>query len=341
MSVVQLGTVRAGEPERVQVVNSTRDCSQCFSYDKDDNRFYDPENDDCMDPISLNKLADSIDAVSIEDDVKNADGKRARQPDVATPPFWRSPYDERCYEPSTLQTLFGGNDFAKDPTSRRIFRKPLRPFQLDRIITNDNIRGLVRRYVRERCSTKEENDAELLRRHEEHHISKWDVSRVTDMYRLFFHATFFNQPIEKWNVEKVIDMSEMFFGATNFNQPIGEWREKVRKVRDMSNMFNGASSFNQPIGEWNVEKVENMRGMFNGASSFNRPIEDWNIKRVTDMSYMFRGASSFNQPIEKWKIGHSVDTDFMFANAVSFNQPKSRIKILFGMKYEKQRDAFS
>ena len=37
-------------------------------------------------------------------------------------------------------------------------------------------------------------------------ISKWDVSKVTNMNQMFDHATNFNQDISKWNVSKVTDI---------------------------------------------------------------------------------------------------------------------------------------
>jgi surface protein len=40
-------------------------------------------------------------------------------------------------------------------------------------------------------------------------ISKWDVSNVTVMYKMFCMANF-NGNISKWNVSNVINMSYMF-----------------------------------------------------------------------------------------------------------------------------------
>jgi surface protein len=64
------------------------------------------------------------------------------------------------------------------------------------------------------------------------HISKWDVSKVTDMYELFYGASAFNQDISDWDVSKVTDMYELFYGASAFDQDIGAW--DVSSVTDMS-----------------------------------------------------------------------------------------------------------
>ena len=49
-------------------------------------------------------------------------------------------------------------------------------------------------------------------------ISKWDVSKVTDMSNMFNPAGVFNQNIGSWDVSNVTDMSEIFRGAETFNQ---------------------------------------------------------------------------------------------------------------------------
>ena len=48
------------------------------------------------------------------------------------------------------------------------------------------------------------------------HISTWDVSRVTNMSKLFKDKEDFNEDISYWNVSNVTDMSDMFFNAYLF-----------------------------------------------------------------------------------------------------------------------------
>ena len=79
-------------------------------------------------------------------------------------------------------------------------------------------------------------------------INDWDVSNVTDMYRLFNFATSFNQPLDKWNTSNVISMQEMFARASVFNQDI------------------------------NTQQVTNSDGVTYTA---------WDVSKVTDMFYMF------------------------------------------------------
>ena len=41
-------------------------------------------------------------------------------------------------------------------------------------------------------------------------ISKWDVSRVTNMDSMFWSAALFNEAISKWDVSRVTNMDHMF-----------------------------------------------------------------------------------------------------------------------------------
>ena len=55
------------------------------------------------------------------------------------------------------------------------------------------------------------------------HISRWDVSSVTGMNRLFQFKRSFNADISRWNTSSVTNMNRMFYGATAFNADISRW----------------------------------------------------------------------------------------------------------------------
>ncbi len=154
-------------------------------------------------------------------------------------------------------------------------------------------------------------------------IEVWDVSNVTNMAGMFAEAYYFDQPLDGWDVSNVTDMSEMFYLLFYFNQPLDNW--DVSNVTNMSRMFAESYEFNQPIGDWDVSNVTNMSGMFadkegSQMSAFNQPIGDWDVSNVTDMSEMFLGAYSFNQPIGDWDVSNVTDMSWMFSEAEYFNQ---------------------
>ena len=145
-----------------------------------------------------------------------------------------------------------------------------------------------------------------------------DLSKVTDMTRMFTNASSFNEDIGGWDVSKVTNMWGMFFGATAFNQDIGDW--DVSSVKNMSYMFSSVIAFNQDIGDWNVSSVTNMSYMFRGARAFNQDIGDWNVSSVTSMRNMFANARVFNQDIGRWNVSKVQDMRYMFDGAIAFNQ---------------------
>jgi len=179
------------------------------------------------------------------------------------------------------------------------------------IITNTNIRDLVRRYITSRNTLP--NDLRNVP------IGNWDVSRVTDMSRLFESYDEFNEPLNNWDVSNVTNMEGMFRNCRNFNQPLDNW--DVSNVTTMSSMFSGCVNFNQPLNNWNVSNVRLMSSMFLQCQRFNQPLNNWDVSNVTNMSHMFGYCAQFNQPLENWNVSNVRLMPYMFANCTNFNQP--------------------
>ena len=139
-------------------------------------------------------------------------------------------------------------------------------------------------------------------------ISKWDVSNVKDMSRMFVFSEF-NGDISNWDVSNVKYMTAMFFNS-EFNQNISNW--DVSNVENMKSMFSD-SKFNQDISNWNVSNVKDMSYMFEN-SPFNRDISKWNVSNVKDMNRMF-ADSKFNQDISNWDVSNVTNMTYMFDNS--------------------------
>ena len=149
-------------------------------------------------------------------------------------------------------------------------------------------------------------------------IGSWDTSSVTSMYRMFSYATAFNKDIGDWNTSSVTSMSYMFSSADAFNQDIGSW--DTSSVTNMSDMFRGTNAFNKDIGGWDTSSVTDMSWMFSGADAFNQDIGGWDTSSVIDMSYMFYSADAFNQDIGSWDNSSVTSMSYMFYSADAFNQ---------------------
>ena len=151
-------------------------------------------------------------------------------------------------------------------------------------------------------------------------ISRWNVSKVTNMRSLFKDRINFNENISRWNVSNVTDMGDMFNNATYFDQPIGNW--DVSNVKDMEGMFNNATFFDQPIGNWDVSGVTNMKSMFKNASSFNQSIGNWDVSNMIHNINMFEGANAL--PLSNQiSLFNSVPTEPRNENIINnvFNTP--------------------
>ena len=101
-------------------------------------------------------------------------------------------------------------------------------------------------------------------------ISKWDVSRVTNMLGMFAYAKRFNGDISKWSVSRVTTFEDMFHTAERFNVDISKW--DVSGATTMKNMFYNAVSFSQTLGgSWSTSKADKT-GMLVGSKNMSECI---------------------------------------------------------------------
>ncbi len=113
-------------------------------------------------------------------------------------------------------------------------------------------------------------------------ISKWDVSKVTNMISMFRNAATFNGDISNWDVSNVTTMNSMFRGIpanadygtpqkpNKFNRDISNW--DVSNVLDMAQMFQ-ESIFAQNLEAWGSHIGKNVfkSGMFTNSKVTKLP----------------------------------------------------------------------
>jgi surface protein len=174
-----------------------------------------------------------------------------------------------------------------------------------------------------------------------HRIGEWDVSRVTDMSKLFYHSTIdddlsgwdtsnvtnmdgmftraeaFNGDVSGWDTSSVTNMRYMFFGAVRFNGDVSGW--DTSSVTDTSRMFAGNRAFDGDVSGWDTSNVTNMWGMFGDTNTFNGDVSGWDTSNVTDMECLFSNATAFNGDVSSWDTSNVTDMRQMFSGATVFN----------------------
>jgi surface protein len=136
-------------------------------------------------------------------------------------------------------------------------------------------------------------------------MSKWDVSKITNMSDMFQGCKIFNSDLSNWNVSNVNNMSCMFGGCIDFKSDLSSWN--VCNVNNMSCMFCGCINFKSDLSSWNVCNVINMSCMFFECKLFNSDLSLWDVRNVVNMSCMFWNCISFNSNLNNWKIQNIAD----------------------------------
>ena len=130
---------------------------------------------------------------------------------------------------------------------------------------------------------------------------------ITDMSFLFKDLKYFNGDISKWDVSNVFNMTKMFYNS-DFNGDISNW--DVSNVTSMGYMFSG-SKFNGDISKWDVSNAISISHIFYNSKKFNGDISKWDVSNAMYMSNMF-AYSNFNRDISNWKIKPLAITAYMF-----------------------------
>ena len=104
-------------------------------------------------------------------------------------------------------------------------------------------------------------------------LSAWNTSKVNDMSEMFAYCQAFEGlGLTKWDVSNVTNMDRMFISATNFNADLSVW--DIQNVKTMEKMFEYAKSFNYALDRWfRINFEVNTFSMFTGATMYpgNRP----------------------------------------------------------------------
>ena len=107
------------------------------------------------------------------------------------------------------------------------------------------------------------------------HPSNWNISKITNISRLFENYKDVPWSLNNWDVSNVTNMNRLFANCKNFNQPLDKW--DVSNVTNMNELFAGCTNFNQPLNNWDVSNVTNMDSLFYNCTNFNQPLNNWHF----------------------------------------------------------------
>lgn len=170
------------------------------------------------------------------------------------------------------------------------------------------------------CYTIADRDMIRTDAYNEHNITAYCTSRITDMTGLLSQLPTFNQDISSWDVSSVTEMQSMFSGSFSFNQDLSNW--DVSSVTNMEYMFKDNENFNQDISGWDVSSVTDMEAMFQNSGRFNQDISVWDVSNVTEMYRMFKLATNFNQNLSSWNVISVFDCAEFSDHATNWTLPK-------------------
>ncbi len=177
-------------------------------------------------------------------------------------------------------------------------------------------------------------------------LSGWNVSKVTDMSRMFSQCSALTTlDVSGWDTSNVIHMSRMFQGCDALTT-LNLSGLNTSNVTGMENMFEGCSALTElnlsgldtsqvadmsfmfdscenlaelDLSDWDVSKVINMRSMFGSCVSLaSLNISGWNTASVTNMTDMFEECHSLTElDVRYLNTSNVTDMPDMFERCTS------------------------
>ena len=125
-------------------------------------------------------------------------------------------------------------------------------------------------------------------------ISSWNVSNVTNMAYMFYHA-------DALSDENKCAIHFSFLSNTNWTYDWFEFcdfaaitQDNIQEAVDLWVSNNGtALETYGPISNWDVSLITDMSELFKDKATFNDDISNWDVSNVTTMGRMFQECRAF------------------------------------------------
>ena len=153
----------------------------------------------------------------------------------------------------------------------------------------------------------------------------WNVSKITNLFEMFYGASGFNNDISNWNTSNVI-VGSAIFQSIGFNCGNGhtinpndtERGGLPERTIDTKMVTIGTDERQITYKAWDVSRIKDMRLMFKGTHAFNNDLNNWNMINVTRTLEMFKWCP-YTGDISKWNTSGLVNAQAMFREMSNFN----------------------
>ncbi|MBL5005991.1 LPXTG-motif protein cell wall anchor domain protein [Enterococcus lactis] len=124
-------------------------------------------------------------------------------------------------------------------------------------------------------------------------LGKLDVSKVTDMSRMFWNdRSLISLDVSSWKVDNVQNMQWMFYLNNSLTSlEVSNW--KVNNVTNMNSMFGGTTNLTQlDVKNWVPEKVADFSFMFADSGVQSLDFSNWTTAKVITTNMFYRSANT-------------------------------------------------
>ena len=129
-------------------------------------------------------------------------------------------------------------------------------------------------------------------------VSKWNVSNVTNMFRMFSGKT--GNPmalktldVSNWDISNATNIGAIFQRCSSLTSlDVGNW--DTSNVTSMTNLFAGCQKITSlDVENWDTANVTNMQCVFEDCRALvDPPVGKWNTSKVTTMNHLFFDCQS-------------------------------------------------
>ncbi|MFT0132781.1 BspA family leucine-rich repeat surface protein [Candidatus Enterenecus avicola] len=144
-------------------------------------------------------------------------------------------------------------------------------------------------------------------------ISYFDVSKVTNMSRMFSESVIPSLDLNNWDTSNVVDMTGMFSNSQIEELKISNFN--TSNVGTMAGMFMESQVKELDLSSWDTSRLNNATSMFQNSQVESLNLSAWNTSNLQHMQAMFMNTIAEELNLSNWNISGAETTAIMFFNS--------------------------